>query len=118
MKSTVGRFLDESIENGTISENQTVYFYDKNNNIAWVGRAGYSPLYLDRHELENYEFVGNELRINHRSTGKVTVETATLKKIERNWTIIIHREDGTCNTYRFQTKAEANRWAKQNNVKI
>ena len=37
---------------------------------------------------------------------------ATLKKIEKRWTIIVEREDGSRNDYRFNTKAEARRWAK------
>lgn len=37
---------------------------------------------------------------------------ATLKKIEKTWTIIIEHQDGSRNDYRFNTKAEARRWAK------
>ena len=37
---------------------------------------------------------------------------ATLKKIEKRWVIIVEREDGSRNDYRFNTKAEAHRWAK------
>ena len=37
---------------------------------------------------------------------------ATLKKIGKRWTIIIEREDGTSNDYRFDTKDEARKWAK------
>ena len=37
---------------------------------------------------------------------------ATLKKIEKGWTIIIERNNGTRNDYRFSTKKEATTWAK------
>ena len=37
---------------------------------------------------------------------------ATLKKIEKRWVIIVERDDGSRNEYRFNTKAEARRWAK------
>ena len=37
---------------------------------------------------------------------------ATLRKIGKSWTIIIEREDGSRNDYRFDTKAEARKWAK------
>lgn len=36
----------------------------------------------------------------------------TLVKIEKNWTIVIEREDGTVNDYRFSSKKEALKWAK------
>ena len=41
---------------------------------------------------------------------------ATLRKIEKNWTIIIERNDGTRNDYRFKSKKEALEWAKLANV--
>lgn len=37
----------------------------------------------------------------------------TIKKIEKFWTIIIERDDGTTNDYRFSTKKEATAWAKR-----
>lgn len=35
-----------------------------------------------------------------------------LRKIEKNWVILITHEDGTCNDYRFKTKREAMNWAR------
>lgn len=67
MKMTVGRFLEQGIENGTIAEDQPVFYYDKNNNIGWVGKAAYAPIYLDHVKLTNHQVVGNELRINERA---------------------------------------------------
>lgn len=43
---------------------------------------------------------------------------ATLTKIEKSWTIIIERADGTRNDYRFSTKREAMRWAAQTGFEI
>lgn len=43
---------------------------------------------------------------------------AELKKIEKSWTIIICREDGTINDYRFNSKADAKKWAKQAGIEI
>ncbi len=61
MKITVGRFLEQGIENGTITENQRVFYYDKNN-IGWVGKATYAPLYLDHVELTNHQKCGVSIR--------------------------------------------------------
>lgn len=44
--------------------------------------------------------------------------TATLKKIERYWTIIIEREDDSRNDYRFCSKAEAKKWAKLAGIEL
>lgn len=43
---------------------------------------------------------------------------ATLTKIEKTWTVIIEREDETRNIYRFNSKAEAKRWAKTAGVEV
>lgn len=43
---------------------------------------------------------------------------ATLKKIEKNWTIIIERNDGIRNDYRFSTKKEATAWAELAGIKF
>lgn len=42
----------------------------------------------------------------------------TLRKIEKNWTLIIEREDGICNVYRYSSKAEAKKWAKSVGIKL
>ena len=43
---------------------------------------------------------------------------ATLTKIEKFWVILIERNDGSRNDYRFNSKAEAKRWAKQTSIEI
>ena len=63
MKKSIGTYLEEQVESGAISENQVTYYYDRNRNIQWVGRAAYCPVYLDRCELKKAEIVGNELRV-------------------------------------------------------
>ncbi len=42
----------------------------------------------------------------------------TLTKIEKSWTLIISRNDGTVNDYRFSTKNEAIKWAAQAGIAI
>lgn len=44
--------------------------------------------------------------------------TATLTKIEKTWTLIINRDDGTTNDYRFSSKKEAFKWARQAGIEI
>ena len=44
--------------------------------------------------------------------------TGKLTKIERRWVIIIEREDGTVNDYRFPNKMEAKKWAALAGVEI
>ncbi len=43
---------------------------------------------------------------------------ATLRKTGKNWTLIISRNDGTVNDYRFSTKKEAIKWAVQAGIAI
>ncbi len=42
----------------------------------------------------------------------------TLKKIEKFWTLIIERKDGTKNDYRFSSKVEAIKWAKSAGLEV
>lgn len=63
MKKSIGAYLEEQVESGAISENQVTYYYDRNRNIKWVGRAAYCPVYLDHCELKKAEIVGTELRV-------------------------------------------------------
>lgn len=49
---------------------------------------------------------------------EVKTMKGTIKKIEKFWVIIIEREDGTVNDYRFNTKAEAMRFAKAAGIKF
>lgn len=44
--------------------------------------------------------------------------TAKLTKIEKTWTLIINRGDGTTNDYRFSSKKEALKWARQAGIEI
>lgn len=48
----------------------------------------------------------------------MNVKTATLKKIEARWTIILERETGAADVYRFNSKSEARRWAKFAKVEL
>ncbi len=63
---TIGTFLEQGVTEGMIDENQLVLYYGKNNDIEWFGRAGHTPIYLEYIELDRYEVIGNELRINQK----------------------------------------------------
>lgn len=63
MKITIGNFLDKGLENGTIKPNQIVAYYDHNNNLQWLGKAEFAPIFLDWAALDHYKYVENELRI-------------------------------------------------------
>lgn len=42
----------------------------------------------------------------------------TLTKIEKFWTLLVEREDVTRNDYRFETKAQARKWAKTAGIEL
>lgn len=44
--NSVGSFLDRQIASGKIDEKQITVVYDKNNNIMWLGKAGFYPLIM------------------------------------------------------------------------
>lgn len=48
----------------------------------------------------------------------MSAKTATLKKIEARWSIILERENGPADVYRFNSKSEARRWAKFAGVEL
>ena len=86
LKDSVGQYLEKAVESGEIDEKQVVAFYDKNNNIKWLGKAGFAPIYLDHVELKSKKFVGNELHINEREVteSKCRVERKPIR--ESAWT--------------------------------
>lgn len=43
---------------------------------------------------------------------------AQLVKVEKFWTLIIESADGTKNDYRFNTKAQAKKWAVAAGIEI
>lgn len=63
MKITIGNFLDKGLDNGTIKPSQIVVYYDYNNNLKWLGKAEFAPIFLDWAALDHYEYVENELRV-------------------------------------------------------
>lgn len=67
---TVGEFLDDMIERGKIDEKQIVVIHDKNNNIMWLGKAGFAPVSMDNIPYKSSGYDNdhpNELWINARS---------------------------------------------------
>ena len=67
MKTNVINWIINNIDNGKLDENQVIAVYDKNNNIAYLGKAQFAPLCL-WDEFKTAVMVGNELRINERQT--------------------------------------------------
>lgn len=86
LKDSVGQYLEKAVESGEIDEKQVVAFYDKNNNIKWLGKAGFAPIYLDHVELKSKKFVGNELRINEREVTESKRRVARKPIRESAWT--------------------------------
>ena len=94
MKKSIGTYLEEQVESGAISENQVTYYYDRNRNIQWVGRAAYCPVYLDRCELKKAEIVGNELRVYEGRPEELTENKAEYAAAEET------KEDNTADENR------------------
>lgn len=86
LKDSVGQYLENAVESGEIDEKQVVAFYDKNNNIKWLGKAGFAPIYLDHVELKSKKFVGNELHINEREVTESKRRIARKPIRESAWT--------------------------------
>ena len=86
LKDSVGQYLENAVESGEIDEKQVVAFYDKNNNIKWLGKAGFAPIYLDHVELKSKRFVGNELHINEREVTESKRRVARKPIRESAWT--------------------------------
>lgn len=86
LKDSVGQYLENAVESGEIDEKQVVVFYDKNNNIKWLGKAGFAPIYLDHVELKSKKFVGNELHINEREVTESKRRVARKPIRESAWT--------------------------------
>lgn len=51
--NSVASFLDRQIESGKIDEKQVTVVYDKNNNIMWLGKAGFYPLLMSNVEYRS-----------------------------------------------------------------
>ena len=86
LRDSVGQYLENAVESGEIDEKQVVAFYDKNNNIKWIGKAGFAPIYLDHVELKSKKFVGNELHINEREVTESKRRVARKPIRESAWT--------------------------------
>lgn len=66
MRMTVNKWIEKSIENGELDPNQVIAVYDKNNNLAWLGKAEFLPLIFRFEKFHHAVMVDNELRINER----------------------------------------------------
>lgn len=71
-EQTVGQYITQQLDDGKIQEKQVIAFYDKNNNVKWLGKAGYYPIYLDHEPFKSVKKVKNEIRINERGVSEST----------------------------------------------
>lgn len=60
---SIGKFIEEAINQRKIAPNQIIAYYNFNGNLDWLGKAEFAPIYLDWAEMSCFEKVGNELRI-------------------------------------------------------
>ena len=71
--NSVASFLDKQIESGKLDEKQVTVVYDKNNNIMWLGKAGFYPLLMSNVEYRSSGYDKDhphEFWINARSYTK------------------------------------------------
>jgi hypothetical protein len=71
--NSVASFIDRQIESGKIDEKQVTVVYDKNNNIMWLGKAGFYPLLMSNVEYRSSGYDKDhphEFWINARSYTK------------------------------------------------
>lgn len=54
---TIGKYLEK------VNHSQVCAYYDKHNNLKWLGKAEFAPIYLDWCKLSRSEYVGQELRV-------------------------------------------------------
>ena len=51
--NSVGDFLDRVVRDGKIDEKQVTVVFDKRNNVMWMGKASYYPLYMSSIEYRS-----------------------------------------------------------------
>lgn len=61
-EKTIGKEIETRLNNNEIAPEQICVYIDKNNNIQWIGKAEFAPVYLDRVNLDHIEKEGHELR--------------------------------------------------------
>lgn len=84
---TVGEFLEDMIERGKIDEKQIVVIHDKNNNIMWLGKAGFAPVFMDHVPYKSSGYDNDhphELWINARSYTRNFGENTSVRKLKTN----------------------------------
>ncbi len=63
---SIDEWVKRELESGRLDPNQVIAVYDKNNNLAWLGKAEFLPLIFRFEKFHHAVMVGNELRINER----------------------------------------------------
>lgn len=84
--NSVASFLDRQIESGKIDEKQITVVYDKNNNIMWLGKAGFYPLLMSNVEYRSSGYDKDhphEFWINARSYTQPFEENLSVKDVKK-----------------------------------
>jgi hypothetical protein len=50
-KMSIGRFIEQAIENGEMQETDLIEIWNQKNNLQWRGKAGFVPIYADHMKL-------------------------------------------------------------------
>lgn len=106
--NSVGKFLDTQIERGKIDEKQVTVVYDKNNNIMWLGKAGFYPLFMSNIEYRSSGYDADhphELWINARSYTTPFEESFKRNRVTRNRKNVSMRESGRYDYFDIPSKA-------------
>lgn len=93
--NSVGRFLDNMIERGKLDEKQVTVVFDKNNNIMWLGKAGFYPLFMSNIEYRSSGYDADhphEFWINARSYTTPFEESFKRNRVARNSKTVSMRE--------------------------
>jgi hypothetical protein len=48
---SIGRFIEQAIENGEMQETDLIEIWNQKNNLQWRGKAGFVPIYADHMKL-------------------------------------------------------------------
>lgn len=120
--NSVGKFLDTQIERGKIDEKQVTVVYDKNNNIMWLGKAGFYPLFMSNIEYRSSGYDADhphELWINARSYTTPFEESFKRSKtkskmvIEKlDWQVVHDADDDDGNPTMWSAKIDSSEYGK------
>ena len=115
--NSVGRFLDNMIERGKIDEKQVTVVFDKNNNIMWLGKAGFYPLFMSNIEYRSSGYDADhphEFWINARSYTTPFEESFKRNRVTEDleWEIIHDSDDESGNPTLWSARIDSDRYGK------